>query len=1788
MRISNLLFITAFTFALGLSSQAQDILCPDIACGLLNASFDTDGAVVFCEGETITLNNFSDPGFDYFIVDWQDGTIDSVTNYDPISHTYINIFQDSCEMGISFAVAFRGILACDDGFSCASGTYDFSLRPPVKADFGTNENQVCAGDPVSFTNLGCNGTGYEWVFGDGDTSTVENPDHTFEDPGIYQVTLTATGFCNSDEAVTSIEVVAPIEPQFNTTNLSSDSTACVNDEITFSRQSDSTNLLSWSILPADGNPDQWVFTEPDMDDQSEEITVRFLQAGNYTVALTGSNACGTATRGIDIQVQEPPSINLSPPDPACERAIIQLSDLNLMTTGTATNFNWTFTNGQPESFSGLDFGSIIFDQSGVIALTVDGRCGMATEEVNVDVQPRVNPQLIAEPTYCSGSSIVQLQALPGGGSWSGPGIVDASQGLFDPGEANLGDNQIQYILATGPCLDTSTIEIEIIPSELVSVTDETLCEDGGSIQLQYNPTGGDWSGPGIVDPQLGIFDPAQTGPGIHRPLYSYLDANGCTVETRPDIEVIALPQITPNDAAQACLIDSLLSLQALGITAVNPTGGTFFWTSAGGDIPGGLINPVQDLASAGIYTFNFTYDFGPCSIDDAFDLEIIEEPTLILSPQEPSCINDGTLQLIANLEGGTWSGPGVSPLTGQINLAQAGSGSFVYSYEYAAGTSCVQTASQTITIIDPSSGLVPGPEQEICEGVAQTITLIGANPEGGQWTGPGVTDPEAGLVDLSLLEPGQTYDYTYTIQDQNAADCPASVAKSLTYHPEPDPTYIVDGGQCLGDTFQLVPNQQGPEFTYLWDLGDNTTTDAVNPIHSYDETGIFFQTFTITSAVGCQASSTRTVSVVNPPAPAFTLLDREGCAPFTIEITDQSSGFDIQRLWCIGPDTVSGPAPEGFVIDGVLVDTWVPVELKASNQCGTNVARDSVLVKPYPRVNFGFETPNGCSPFTPEISNVTIGQPQNYFWDMGNGVTGIDSIPPLATYTTPPDEVTTYEITLIAFNECGSDTLTREINVFPPDVEAFIELDTIAGCPPYDLQPTSFSTPGASLNWSIFAPNDELIGTASTLSPEFSIEEPGIYTIVLEAARCGSDLDTAYFELYPSPAVSFTSDPSGCQGAFIDFANTSPASGGVLWDFGDDETGTQDVTQHAYDQAGTYEVNMTVFAPITGCPNTATGTVEVLPLPMVSFEVPNDNGCGPLTVNFANETSQSDSLEYFWDFGDGSNPSRDFAPQHIFINSGSYQVQLTATDLNGCVNSATFDSVIVHPDPVAAFSFTDSTLCLGVDQLNIIDQSSDVSAAFWNWDGQVFPGLPPVVSADALGEFSIGLTVESFFGCRDSIARVFSVLPVPEGSIELNPAEVCLGEPISYTAVTTNADGYLWDLGDETGSTETALVHYYAQAGEYTLNLVASNSNGCPSDTAFAEVIVHPNPTARFEQTLASPCGTPAEVQIENNSDGALSYLWFYGDGRSSGQFAPTVIYDSIGFYELSLIATTDFGCQDTTRQTVQVRGLPVADFTPPPVLACSPYRLQVNANPTQATRYEWTINGTGPPSVGSVLDTLLNSPGNYDLRLIAIFDEQCRDTLSRFNLFELREQPQADFDWDEDPLPDAPGDVRMINLSIAATDYFWDFGDGTTSTEIAPEHVYLDPGPRQITLTAFARYPDGLVCQDEVTQEVIPAWLDNFFLPTAMAPEAIGGEFREFGPKGLGVSEYVLEVFSPYGQLVFQTSEMDEDQPTGRWDGTYPGSERLVLQGAYTWRARVVYLSGNIENLVGTVTVIR
>ncbi|MCP9237606.1 PKD domain-containing protein [Lewinella sp. JB7] len=199
-----------------------------------------------------------------------------------------------------------------------------------------------------------------------------------------------------------------------------------------------------------------------------------------------------------------------------------------------------------------------------------------------------------------------------------------------------------------------------------------------------------------------------------------------------------------------------------------------------------------------------------------------------------------------------------------------------------------------------------------------------------------------------------------------------------------------------------------------------------------------------------------------------------------------------------------------------------------------------------------------------------------------------------------------------------------------------------------------------------------------------------------------------------------------------------------------------------------------------------------------------------------------------------------------------------------------------------------------------------------------------------------------------------------------------------------------------------------------------------------------------------------------------------------------------------------------------------------------------------------------------------------------------CRDTLTVPDVVQVESTPTADFFpfVDEDPV--RVGEVRFDNRSTGADAYRWEFGDSTASTELSPLHVFRRGGTYDVKLTATAHHAGGFTCADSLARLVRTESFGRFFVPTALSPESGSEEVRQWGAKGMQISAYTLEVFSPFGQRVFVTDALDEGRPAGRWDGTYAGSDEVVPQGAYTWRAQVTYHDGRTENLLGTVTVIR
>ena len=171
--------------------------------------------------------------------------------------------------------------------------------------------------------------------------------------------------------------------------------------------------------------------------------------------------------------------------------------------------------------------------------------------------------------------------------------------------------------------------------------------------------------------------------------------------------------------------------------------------------------------------------------------------------------------------------------------------------------------------------------------------------------------------------------------------------------------------------------------------------------------------------------------------------------------------------------------------------------------------------------------------------------------------------------------------------------------------------------------------------------------------------------------------------------------------------------------------------------------------------------LEFKPLPNVLFSG-NGFDCAPIEVIFNDlSTTPIDSIvSWNWDFGDGE-LSNEQNPSHTYLTSGNYDVTLTVSTDEGCVNNNTIiNSVTVHPNPIADFTATPFITDLDNAEISFIDQSDLAISYLWDFaDGETSLIMNPIHTYQDTGTYNVNLTVTNSFGCEGSITLPVIVKP---------------------------------------------------------------------------------------------------------------------------------------------------------------------------------------------------------------------------------------------------------------------------------------------------------------------------------------------------------------------------------------------------------------------------------------------
>jgi len=262
--------------------------------------------------------------------------------------------------------------------------------------------------------------------------------------------------------------------------------------------------------------------------------------------------------------------------------------------------------------------------------------------------------------------------------------------------------------------------------------------------------------------------------------------------------------------------------------------------------------------------------------------------------------------------------------------------------------------------------------------------------------------------------------------------------------------------------------------------------------------------------------------------------------------------------------------------------------------------------------------------------------------------------------------------------------------------------------------------------------------------------------------------------------------------------------------------------------------------------------------------------------------------------------------------------------------------------------------------------------------------------------------------------------------------------------------------------------------------MTAINTNGCPSDTFNFSITANPLPSSIFTLSENEICGFADTIFTTNTSLGATDHFWNFDNGNTSMLFEPAIAFSDTGTYDISLITTNEFACQDTFTQSLNILGQPMADILVDHTEACQPAIFNFNNNAQYADGFEWNF---GDGNINASIENPAHQypqDGMYEVILTASNTNGCPSDQDTINLI-VHPKPLSDFELSEDLICGLPDTIITSNFSEGANDYFWRFGNGQTSTLTAPSIVYQNPDDYDISLVVTSEFN----CRDTMVQSV-------------------------------------------------------------------------------------------------------
>ncbi|SEW30931.1 PKD domain-containing protein [Chitinophaga arvensicola] len=463
-------------------------------------------------------------------------------------------------------------------------------------------------------------------------------------------------------------------------------------------------------------------------------------------------------------------------------------------------------------------------------------------------------------------------------------------------------------------------------------------------------------------------------------------------------------------------------------------------------------------------------------------------------------------------------------------------------------------------------------------------------------------------------------------------------------------------------------------------------------------------------------------------------------------------------------------------------------------------------------------------------------------------------------------------------------------------------------------------------------------------------------------------------------------------------------------------------------------------------------------------------GCPPFLVNFT-ATLDAGYQKMEWDFGLGANITNDLAPSKTFQDPGIYHVKLTATYGPGNVIVRQID-IQVYNKPTVNFTMGGLTGCAPFSS-TFQDQSTpgdgtirDITWDFGDGSGATGPNVTHVYTN--AGTNNVISAVTNSYGCTNFKGPVpIKVEKAPTPVFSADKTQSCVTPfTVNFFNNTVNNSPdpvtYTWDYGD--GSTGQTNQHTYTKEGRYTVKLTATTPGGCSTPLVKTEYIIIEKVKPAF--TYSSLCVDQPVTFTNTTQPTPDQVTWAFPDGTTQTSTDAVKQFSAPGDYIVKMQATLGT-CMEEIQQTIHVNPSPQIDPVATPISACNtPFTTQFNAQSTGATSWLWNF-GDGTTSMLENPSHTYTREGIYDISLVATNASGCSKTVNKPRYISIAKPNLSIYRSIQEGCIPLPVDFYVeLDITDPIVSYAWNFGDGATSTDARPHHVFTAQGTYTVSIT--------------------------------------------------------------------------------------------------------------------------